>query len=424
MRFTLLLVIILTLLPDIYGQETVKSDSVKLASLLQRIEMLENKVLKEVQEDELQLLLQQADQLTNREFKKEVDISKKFTSGVRQQQGLNPNISVLGDFFAAYSTENSDIVNEPSERTHGSNGLFMRSMEMAFVAPLDPYTRGKAFIDITEDGVEIEELYMELVNLPLNLSVKGGVFFPEFGLLNRHHTHALPQFDRPRAPVNYFGLDGFNGMGAAVNVLLPTVLFADASSFDASVVNIFDNLSYSSTKAVNMAYVGHFKNYYDLSDASYFEYTLSAMAGKSNSGSSGNNYISTLGLHYKWQPPGLSKYKSLDIMTEFIYSLNETPTGVVKNKGFYSLFHKKMNSRLWLGGRVGYSEVPGDDGFEWDYTANVDWWQSEFVFYRIQYQYNRRNDLNYPGIMANVPTGHSIVLQMSWAMGPHKHEAY
>ncbi len=236
MRFTLLLIIFLTLLPEIYGQETVKSDSVKLASLLQRIEMLENKVLKEVQEDELQLLLQQADQLTNREFKKEVDISKKFTSGVRQQQGLNPNISVLGDFFAAYSTENSDIVNEPSERTHGSNGLFMRSMEMAFVAPLDPYTRGKAFIDITEDGVEIEELYMELVNLPLNLSVKGGVFFPEFGLLNRHHTHALPQFDRPRAPVNYFGLDGFNGMGAAVNVLLPTVLFADASSFDASVV--------------------------------------------------------------------------------------------------------------------------------------------------------------------------------------------
>jgi len=300
----------------------------------------------------------------------------------------------------------------------------MRSLELSFVAPLDPYARGKAFLDITEDGVAIEELYMELINLPLNMSVKAGVFFPEFGLLNRHHTHALPQFDRPRAPVNYFGLDGFNGMGAAINFMLPTMLFGDATSFDISAVNIFDNLSYSSDKAVNMAYVGHFKNYYDLSEASYFEYTLSAMMGKSDNWSQGNNYISSLGLHYKWQPPGKAKYKSLDILTEFFYSVNETALGVVKNKGFYSLFHRKLNSRWWLGGRLGYSEVPGDDGFEWDYTANVDFWQSEFVFYRIQYQYNRRNDLNYPGSLAGIPTGHSVVLQFSWAMGPHKHDAY
>ena len=44
------------------------------------------------------------------------------------------------------------------------------------------------------------------------------------------------------------------------------------------------------------------------------------------------------------------------------------------------------------GWRVGYSEIPVDNRqYEWDYTLNLDFWQSEFVFYRVQYQYNARN---------------------------------
>ena len=42
----------------------------------------------------------------------------------------------------------------------------------------------------------------------------------------------------------------------------------------------------------------------------------------------------------------------------------------------------------------------------------------------LQSNDQQRNDLNYPGNLVNVPTGHSIVLQFSWAMGPHKHDAY
>lgn len=424
MRKLFLFITIVIFLPDARAQETKTIDTLSTRILIERIEKLEALIAEKEQEDELEKLLQEASNLGSKEKKKEVDISKKFSSGVRQQQGLNPNLSVLGDFFGSYTSESTDLVNEPSDYTHGSNGVFMRSLELSFVAPLDPFARGKAFLDITEEGVAIEELYMELLNLPLNMSLKGGVFFPEFGLLNRHHTHALPQFDRPRAAVNYFGLDGFNGMGAAANFMLPKLLFSDAASLDLSAVNIFDNMSYSSDKAVNMAYVAHFKNYYDLSDASYFEITLSAMAGNNPDLASGNNYIGNLGLHYKWQPPGLAKYKSLDIKSEFYYSLFEMPGGLVRNKGFYALFHRKLDSRFWLGGRIGYSEIPGDDGNEWDYTLNLDFWQSEFVFYRIQYQYNCRTMLNYPMVAAGVPSGHTIVMQFSWAMGPHKHDAY
>jgi len=407
------------------AQERTIPDSTDYRNLLERVEKLEKAEADRLKEDEMERLLQEAQALSERDRKEDLDLTRKFHSGVRQQQGLNPNISVLGDFFGSVSSAGDPLLEEPGERTHGSNGIFMRSLEMSFAASLDPFARGKAFLDITDEGVSIEEAYMEILNLPLNMSLKGGVFFPEFGLLNRHHTHALPQFDRPRAPVNYFGLDGFNGMGMAVNFMLPRLLFADASSFDFSLININDNLSYSSDRSVNLAYVGHWKNYYDISDASYVEFVLSAIAGSNDTGIDRNTYIGSFGLQYKWQPPGTAKYKSLEWKTELYYGHRETPSGIVRSKGFYSLVHRKLNSRIWIGGRVGYSEMPYDsDQHEWDYSLNFDFWQSEFVFYRIQYQYNSRDIAFLPEAAGQYPSNHTVVLQFSWAMGPHKHEAY
>ncbi|HDZ41329.1 MAG TPA: hypothetical protein ENH59_06595 [Bacteroidetes bacterium] len=409
----------------IFGQEKTIPDTLDYRRLLDRIEKLEAAADEKKKEDELARLLEEADMLSDRKKKEDIDISKKFHSGVRQQQGLNPNISVLGDFFGSVASAQDEVTSEPGERTHGSNGLFMRSLEMSFTSALDPFARGKAFLDISDEGLSVEEAYMEILNLPLKMSLKGGVFFPEFGLLNRHHTHALPQFDRPRACVNYFGLDGFNGMGAAVNFMLPGILFSDASSFDFSLININDNLSYSSDKSVNLAYVGHWKNYYDISNSSYIEYVFSAIAGKNDGVTGSNTCIGSFGLHYKWEPPGTAKYKSFDWKTELYYGYNETPAGIVRSKGFYSLVHRKLNSRIWVGGRIGYSEMPYDnEQHEWDYSLNFDFWQSEFVFYRIQYQYNSRAIAYLPEREGAYPSNHTLVIQFSWAMGPHKHEAY
>ena len=415
---------LLTIAIVVGAQETERIDTTDTRSLLKRLELLENKISAQESKDELERLLMDADNLSARQPTEEADLSKKFYSGIRQQQGLNPNISVLGDFFGSFSSADNRLINEPTDYSHGSNGFYMRSLELSMVAALDPYARGKAFLDISDEGISIEEAYMEIINLPLNMSVKAGVFFPEYGLLNRHHTHALPQFDRPHVAVNYFDLDGFNGIGTALNFMLPGLLFADASSLDLTVININDNKSFASNTSFNVAFVGHFKNYYDLSEASYFEYTISTVSGK-NDLTSSKSHIGNIGLHYRWSPPSLAKYKSFDWKTEFYYGHNETPFGIVRSKGFYSSVHRKLDTRFWVGGRIGYSEMPYDnDQHEWDYTANIDFWQSEFVFYRIQYQYNSRDISYLPGYVGNFPSAHTILLQFSWAMGPHKHDAY
>ena len=42
-------------------------------------------------------------------------------------------------------------------------------------------------------------------------------------------------------------------------------------------------------------------------------------------------------------------------------------------------------------------------------------WQSEWVFLRAQYQWQK---------IANAQPNHQIALQAVWAIGPHKHETY
>ncbi len=80
------------------AQDTVQTS--QQDSIYQKILELENAVnemnriiSEKQQEDELEALFKEADRLSMQKEKQEIDVSKKYFSGVRQQQGLNPNIS-------------------------------------------------------------------------------------------------------------------------------------------------------------------------------------------------------------------------------------------------------------------------------------------------------------------------------------------
>ncbi|MBN2864283.1 MAG: hypothetical protein JXN62_14035 [Bacteroidales bacterium] len=395
--------------------------STKLDSLIRD---LNRKGQVNAEENSLELLLEEASQLSEKDAEEEESTTRKFQSGIRQQQGLNPNISLGGDFFAAASSSNHEFITEEGDVSYGNDGFFLREIELALEAPLDPFTRGKTFISITKDAISIEEAYLEWLNLPLNMNLKVGIFYSEFGLLNRYHDHALPQFDRPRALVNLFSNKGLGGTGLASSFMLPEMIFADATTLDLTVVKGTDTGMNFSFDPDAFLYIGQFKNFYDITQNSYFEIRLSGVAGQNPSGESNNSYIGSLGLAYKWVPIGREKYRTFDWKTELFYSSRQQNTGSINSKGFYTSIQNKLNARFWIGGRIGYSELPYDNNqHEWDYSINLDFWQSEFVFTRLQYQYNRRNinSMISPGML---PDDHTILLQVCWAMGPHKHEAY
>ena len=105
LRYGLFLHVIITglILTQITGLESHAQDTVQNSyqdSLYKRILELEKTVAEisksitvENQEDELKTLLEEADRLSMQQEEQKIDVSKKYFSGVRQQQGLNPNIS-------------------------------------------------------------------------------------------------------------------------------------------------------------------------------------------------------------------------------------------------------------------------------------------------------------------------------------------
>jgi len=397
----------------------------KLQELEKQIQELKAKIDKKEKQNELKKLLEEASHLTTVEKIKETGIGKKFHTGVRQQSALNPNISVGGDFFGSISSSKSDFLNEPSGLSYGNNGFHLRELQVSWIAPLDPFTRGKSFVSFTSDAIAIEEAYMEWLNLPLNMNLKTGIFKTEFGVLNRWHDHALPQFDRPKALVNMFSNSQLGGFGFSGNFILPRLLAADATSFEAAVIRGGSNQSFTDQGKYRLIYVGHLKNFYDLSRSTYFEFSLSGAAGKNDPAEKYNSYVGDIGFTIRWVPVGRSKYRTFDWRTEFLLSRRETATGNINSKGFYTSLQNKLNARWWISGRFDYSELPYDNKQqEWALTGCLDFWQSEFVYFRIQYQYSNRDFSEVIGLPGPYPDESTLTFHVNWAMGPHKHEAY
>jgi hypothetical protein len=397
----------------------------KLKRLEKTIQEVKYKIEEKEQSDELQKLLEEAEKLKSVEKKEEDSVGKKFHTGVRQQSGLNPNLSVSGDFFSAISSKKDDFITQPSDFSYGSNGFYLRELEVALIAPLDPFTRGKSFISITENTISIEEAYMSWLNLPLNMNLSIGLFNVEFGILNRYHDHALPQFDRPKVLSNFFTNGNFGGTGLTSNFLLPTLFGANASLLDLAIINGGSGISFTDQGDLNLVYVGNFTNFYDITESTFFEWRVGTITGFNDPEEKNMSVVGNLSFNLKWIPVARAKYRLIDWKTEFLYSHRNTPDGSVKSFGFYTSLQNKLNAQWWLSGRIDYSQIPYDNKQnEWAFTICTDFWQSDFVFLRWQYQYSKRNFKNIVNYNSPYPNDHSLVFQVNWAMGPHKHEAY
>jgi hypothetical protein len=209
------------------------------------------------------------------------------------------------------------------------------------------------------------------------------------------------------------------------NFLLPRLFGADATAFDVAVIRGGNGFSFTDDGKYNLLFAGHFKNYYDLSRSTYFEFTLSGVTGKNDPLEKYNSYVGDLGLTLKWVPIGKSKYRTFEWRTELLYSKRETAAGDIESKGFFTSLQNKLNARWWIAGRFDYSELPFDNNQkEWSATLCLDFWQSEFVFYRLQYQYSNRDFTDAYGYTGSFPDESTVTFHVNWAMGPHKHEKY
>jgi hypothetical protein len=416
------------------AQEATRADSLEqiVRALMARLDSLERVLEQLVREgqdttratDEL-TALRAAAQAAAQQAQADIDTTEAQVSRTRNLSRLNPEISVTGDVVGSFTS--------PADERNRL-GVTPREFEFSFQSALDPYTRTKIFAAYEEEfpiagfpeagheggeaegeqghgGFHVEEAYAYWVGLPGSIGLKAGKFRQEIGLYNRWHTHALWEVDRPLPTVIFLGEDGLIQPG--VGLTLP--------SFSTGLAT--QTITLQATAASNeamfedggdMSFLGRFQSFWDLSPSAYVQFGTTGVYGE-NEDAALQSRLLGLDFAFRWSSPNRALYQAFHLKGEWYFSNKDEAGIAATGSGGYAQANYRLNRRLTLGARGDYLHSTEDDPAIHQIVPSITWWQSEWLFLRLQYNY-----LKHAGENAN----HTVLLQLVWAMGPHKHESY
>lgn len=317
----------------------------------------------------------------------------------RNQSQLNPEIGVTGD-VRGYATA----------RGVQHDNFDPREFEIGFQSALDPYSHTKIFVSLEGGHVSIEEGYAYWTGLPGRLRLDFGKYRQQFGELNRWHLHAVPETEYPLAITTYLGEDGLSGTGISLYRAfggLGTHELTAQVTRSASDSELFGNSG-------RPTYLAHLLNFWQLGHATYMQLGGSVLYG-TNPDSALRTTVGGLEFRLTWRPPLRAMYREWTLRGELLALHKEVAGSGPTRVGGYVSSSYKLNQRFILGARYDYVESPDLGVITRQLVPSLTMWQSEWVFLRAQYQWQR---------VANARADHQIALQAVWAIGPHKHETY
>lgn len=351
-----------------------------------------------------------------------------FVGRQRNLSVFNPEISVTGDIFAFVRSEDA-----------GEDNFVPREFELALQSNLDPYSRAKVFIahhrhggeiepfETHADGeadsedahgaeaeTEVEEGYVEWVNLPGGFGLTVGKFRQRFGRLNRWHAHALPAQHLPLPYVAFLGEEGLAQTGASLHWLLP-IHGAGTYEVWTEVTRSEADLVFGASSGPSV--LGHVNGFWQLSPATYLELGASALAGRHVEEDVETDFggrVYGVDLTLDWAPPAMAKYRQATVHAGAMLSRSPIET-IDDARGAFAIGELKFAQQWVAGARWEWVENPaGPDQATWLVSPSLTWWQSEFVRLRAAYEWVDRVGDRFG----------QLVLQTTFAMGPHKHETY
>ncbi len=315
---------------------------------------------------------------------------------------LNPEISFTGILLGATLGDERDE-------------FAFEEFELDLQSALDPFSRTRVTLAVGDEGLEIEEAYVNYSSLPGGLDLLAGKFRQRFGPLNRQHLHALPQTEYPLVYQTLFGEEGLGQTGLSFSWLLPKP-WATANEVTLEVTDGENEAAFGGEEFEDLAILGRLKNFWELAGSSYFEWGVSGIAGKTATGGASRVYGTDF--TYSWQPAGRTKYRGLTWRTEILFSEREDDLGVRHDAvGAYTDVEGLVRRNLYGGVRFDRAEDPLDsDSHTTGIVPYLSWWQSEYVRLRAEYS-----------LFELQPSGERddrFTIQLTWAAGPHKHESY
>jgi hypothetical protein len=322
-----------------------------------------------------------------------------FVGRERNQSQLNPEIGVTGD-VRGYATA----------RGVQRDNFDPREFEIGFQSALDPYSHTKIFVSIEGGVASLEEGYAYWTGLPGGIRLDIGRFRQQFGELNRWHLHAVPETEYPLALTTYLGEDGlagtglsayhaFGGLGTHEVTLQATRSGSDAELFGGG---------------GRPTFLGHVLNFWQLGGSTYMQLGATALYG-TNPDSALRTTVGGLDFRLTWRPPLRALYHEWTLRAELLALKKEVGGSGATRVGGYVSTTYKLNQRFIAGARYDYVESPDFGGITRQIVPSLTLWQSEWVFLRAQYQWQK---------VASATATHQLALQAVWAIGPHKHETY
>ena len=357
---------------------------------------------------------------------------------------MNPAISVILDTEYYHSSLSKQELQ--SQSTPGfigpqtppfDEGFNLRSLELGFFAPVDPYFNLYATLPVTESGISLEDAYFVTTSLPAGLQVKGGKFKSGFGRFNAFHPHAWDFVDAPVAYRLFFGGDG-EGLiekGAQLTYLpnLPIYTILGAEVLQGENDTLFG------PDGGPHAYTGFVKSSLDFGTSHSILFGGSVVGGKTNTASfapntllQGTSVLYGLELTYKWKP---SRWQSFVLQSEYLYrpqkgELTDTVSLAMnplqRNQDGLYVQALYQTDRWRIGARFDRMAIFKDEvilagerqiysGQPYRWTGALEFNPTEFSRIRLQYNYDKSdpNKLN-----------QEIFLQFLLAVGAHGAHAY
>jgi hypothetical protein len=334
-------------------------------------------------------------------------VRRQFQAPGSNLNRLNPEISVTGDVRLQMDPDAADRDNAE-----------VREFEFSFQSALDPYATTKIFVSASAEGVEVEEGYAYWSGIPGGLRLDLGRFRQQLGELNRWHPHALPESESPLVLREYFGDEGLRGDGLGLYWIVP-VGGGAVGTYELWVQGTLADNEVLYGGGRHLAGLGHLNAFWQVSPSVFFQVGGSVVAG-SNTDSSLTSRVVGADFRISWRPPARALYRSFTLRGEGYLNRRELGGVVETFTGAFVSAQYQLSRRLFAGARADAVEplaVPG--GRTWAVVPALTWWQSEWVYLRLEGQHVRDA---VPG------GGHAVtnrlVLQAVWAVGPHKHETY
>jgi hypothetical protein len=324
-----------------------------------------------------------------------------FVGRQRNASALNPEISATGDVRLA--------ARDGRQRDNG----VLREVEVALQSALDPYSSTKIFVTLENEEVGIEEGYIYWTGLPGRLRADVGKFRQQLGDLNRWHLHALPETEYPLVYQRFLGTEGLTGIGLSLYTALPVSLAGGTHELWLQGTTAQSDPLYAGGRQPTWLF--RLQNFWQLSRSTYAQLGGTATGGN-NDDVGLRSRLAGLDFRLTYRPPAAGTRREITLRAEG-YRLHATELGTTTNRyGTFVDLNAKLTRRWVLGSRYDWVEAPrGASDTEWRLTPSVTWWQSEFVFLRLEGEH-RHTDL--------AGSHNMLSLQAVWAMGPHKHETY